>query len=124
MYLLDTHVLIWALFDSEKLPDEVRKLLNENSRCISIVSLWEMAIKNSLGKLKLPWSIRKIAEYCEDNDIEILHIKADDCEEVRILPFIHRDPFDRIIVAQARTNDVTIITKDGYIPQYDVKTIW
>ena len=49
MYLLDTHVLIWALFDSEKLPDEVRKLLNENSRCISIVSLWEMAIKNGLA---------------------------------------------------------------------------
>ena len=124
MLLIDTHILLWALYDSGKLTERARIALNHDDRCVSIASLWEMAIKQSLGKLELSQSIEEIAEQCDKNDISIIGIEPKHCQKQMELPFIHKDPFDRIIIAQAVTEGYTIITADEYIQQYDVKTLW
>ena len=123
-YLLDTHTLLWALYDSNKLSDNVKNTLRESDCCVSIASLWEMAIKNSIGKLELKQSIKDIANVCNKNGIAIIDITPSHCDSIRELPDIHHDPFDRIIIAQAMSNECTIITKDSLIPKYGVRTIW
>ena len=123
-YLLDTHTLLWALYDSNKLSDNAKNTLRGSDCCVSIASLWEMAIKNSIGKLELKQSIIDIANVCNKNGIEVLDISPSHCDIIRGLPDIHHDPFDRIIIAQAMSNECTIITKDVMIPKYDVKTMW
>ncbi len=123
-YLLDTHTLLWGLYDSSELSPAAIRIMSKESCCISIASLWEMAIKNSLGKLSLSQSILTISSKCKEYGIEMIPIKPEHCQAITILPFIHKDPFDRIIIAQAKTEDMTILTKDSFIPMYDVKTLW
>ena len=124
MYLIDTHVLLWSLYDSNQLSNPVRGKLNQSECCVSIASLWEIAIKSCIGKLELKQSIQDIADICEKHGIKVIGITPCDCDEMKMLPRIHNDPFDRIIIAQAKTKNCTIITKDRFIPQYDVKTFW
>ena len=129
MVLLDTHILLWILSDSKKLSGEAKHVLTANDCCISIVSLWELAIKASLAKDKkriiLPQSIEMIVETCEDQGIEILPIIPEDCARVMTLPHIHEDPFDRIIIAQAMVRGLPLVTKDENIAQYDgVEVVW
>ena len=90
-YLLDTYVLIWLLYDSKQLSDDVKNALCESDCFVSIASLWEMAIKNSIGKLKLKQSIEDIANKCTKNGISILDITPSHCDIIRELPDIHRD---------------------------------
>ena len=124
MFLIDTHVLLWSLYDSNQLTNEVKEKLDQSKCCVSIASLWEIAIKSSIGKLEIRQSIQEIADICENHGIKVIAITPRDCDEMKNLPRIHNDPFDRIIIAQAKTKDCTIITKDSFIPQYDVKTFW
>ena len=91
---------------------------------MSIASLWEIAIKQSIGKLELKNSIQEIADDCTKSDIDILAIAPRHLDAIRSLPDIHRDPFDRLIVAQAICEELTIITKDSRIAEYDVQTVW
>ncbi|MBQ6341939.1 MAG: type II toxin-antitoxin system VapC family toxin [Anaerolineaceae bacterium] len=123
-FLLDTHTLLWGLYDSSKLSSTVIQILSSESCYISIASLWEMAIKSSLGKINLAQPILAIYSKCKEYEIELLPIKPEHCQIVTTLPFIHKDQFDRIIIAQAKTENLTILTKDSYIPMYKVKTIW
>ena len=83
-----------------------------------------MTIKQSLGKFALKQSIREITGVCEANNISIIGITPEHCDRMIKLPFIHRDPFDRIIIAQAQENGYVLVTKDSNIPLYDVETIW
>lgn len=124
MFLLDTHVIIWTLYDYKQLPDRVVNIMQTEECCISIASLWEMAIKSGLKKLELDQSIRQIADSFTQGGISVRGITPDDCDIVKTLPGIHKDPFDRIIIAQAMADGMTVITKDGYIPQYAVETVW
>lgn len=124
MYLLDTHVIYWALRGSEKLPEKVKYILEKEDCCISIASLWEMSIKNALGKLELNRTCREIAAFYGSEGIPLLSITPDDCDILNQLPFHHKDPFDRIIIAQAITNKCQIVTKDHIIQEYDVQTVW
>ena len=125
MILLDTCVLIWSLFDSGKLSETAKRALGDNERAISIASLWEMSIKISLGKLQLSKTITEIASLYEKSGVEILPITPDDCEAIQTLPLIHKDPFDRIILAQSMRNHAPIVTDDDKIRQYEiVETIW
>ena len=124
MFLIDTHILLWALYDSEKLSENAMVALNSERCCVSIASLWEISIKQSLGKLQLRQSIEQIAEQCDKYGIPIIGIEPRHCQKQLELPFIHKDPFDRIIIAQAVTEGYTIITADEFIQQYDVKTLW
>ena len=91
----------------------------------SIVSFWEMAIKDSRGKLLLPCSITQIMEICNDDLMfPMLSIEPEHLEKLRVLPWRHKDPFDRLIIAQAISEGVTLITADEYIKGYEVDTIW
>ena len=123
-YLIDTHILLWAIYDSKQLSDTAREILS-NERCaISIASLWEISIKISIGKLKIKQSVHDLAEFCSRYGIDIMDIAPAYCDMMIKLPFIHNDPFDRIIIATAKANEYTILTKDGIISKYDVKTVW
>lgn len=124
MYLLDTHIIYWSLHDSSQLSQNAKEIIDMKECSISIVSLWEMSIKSVIGKLKLNLSCRQMAEIFQNNDIKILNITPEDCDIIQSLPMIHRDPFDRIIIAQAISNNCIIVTKDNYIPQYDINTVW
>lgn len=126
MYLLDTNALLYFLYDSTKLSKKASDIiyLDNEKIHVSIASFWEIAIKSSIGKLVIKSSISRIAETCEKEQFEILSIKPLHLDNIRQLPLIHGDPFDRLIISQAITENLVIITKDGMIPQYDIKTIW
>jgi len=122
--LLDTHVLLWALYDSAKLTPAAKEAIASSSCVVSIASLWELSIKHSLGKLDLKQSVVEIADICAKNHIILLGIMPEHCRRTETLPFIHRDPFDRLLIAQALEEDLVLVSKDQYAPQYGVQTIW
>ena len=126
MYLLDTNALLYFLYDSGKLSKRASDIIYHNDEKInvSIVSMWEIAIKSSIGKLEIKSSISKIVETCENEQFEILPIKPFHLDEIGRLPPIHGDPFDRLIISQAIAENLIIITKDGTIPMYNVKVLW
>lgn len=129
MVLIDTHVLLWIFSDSARLTTSVRNAISENGVCVSIASLWEIAIKASLKRedkrLELKQPIQKIVETCEAQEIDIIPISPDDCQRIRTLPHHHEDPFDRLIMAQAIERGIPLITKDQNIWKYkEVETIW
>ena len=126
MYLLDTNALLFFLYDSEKFSKRAADVIyhNDEKICVSIVSLWEIAIKSSIGKLEIKSSISKIAETCEKEQFDILPIKPFHLDKIGRLPMIHGDPFDRLIISQAIAENLIIITKDGTIPLYNVKVLW
>ncbi len=126
MYLLDTNALLFFLYDNRKLSKKASEVIYYSNEkiSVSIVSMWEIAIKSSIGKLEIKSSISRIVETCEKEQIDILSIKPLHLDGIKKLPFIHGDPFDRLIISQAVTENFIIITKDGIIPQYDVKVLW
>ena len=124
-YLLDTHALLWYLLDDRKLSAKAHHIIDTEECYYSRVSLWEIAIKQSLGKLQYKKTIPEIVQMCQDEEFDILPIEDNHFERLKTLEFIHNDPFDRLLIAQAQSNNVTIITKDSIISQYDdVRTIW
>lgn len=126
MYLLDTNALLYFLYDNEKLSKKASDIIyHSNAKIsVSIVSMWEIAIKSSIGKLEIKSSISKIAETCEKEQFEILSIKPFHLDEIERLPTIHGDPFDRLIISQAISENLVLITKDGTMPLYNVKVLW
>lgn len=125
MYLLDTHTLIWFLANSPELSSKACEAICSNENVFaSYISLWEMAIKKSLGKLRLHYSFKEVVQMCHDEHIQLLNITGADLDNLEDLPFIHRDPFDRMLISQAQTRNLCIITRDGIIPKYDLKTLW
>ena len=124
-YLLDTHTLLWSFYKEEQLSDAVRDTIeNADELYVSIVTLWEIAIKQSIGKLDFKQSIVDIANECLRQDIQILDMKPEHCEIIKTLSIIHSDPFDIMIIAQAIHEKMTIISKDGKISQYPVNCLW
>jgi len=125
-YLLDTHTLLWFLQDDPQLPKKVSsEITNTDNTCyVSIASLWEIAIKINLGKLSVKFPFVKFASYLTDNDIEVLQIGFDHLIQVATLDLHHRDPFDRIIIAQGLVENLTIITKDEHFPSYTDRILW
>jgi PIN domain nuclease of toxin-antitoxin system len=125
-YLLDTHTLLWFLQDDPQLPKKVSgEITNTDNTCyVSIASLWEIAIKINLGKLSIKFPFVKFASYLTDNDIEVLQIGFDHLIQVATLNLHHRDPFDRIIIAQGLVENLTIITKDENFPSYTDRILW
>lgn len=124
--LLDTHTFIWFINGDSSLPEQVRnEIKNINNRCfLSIASLWEMAIKLSINKLQLKSDFNKVVEFLIDNDIEILPITFEHIQKLLKLKFHHRDPFDRLIIAQGAIEKLLILTKDENFKKYKVKTMW
>lgn len=124
-YLLDTNVLIYSLCNPSGLSNEARRIITtERDLSVSIVSFWEIAIKQTLGKLSIKSTIPQIEQICIARDIKILPISSIEIEAIKNLPLIHKDPFDRLIISQAQQNNLCLLTSDTTIPQYNVNTIW
>ena len=125
-YLLDTSTAIWALDDKTKLSKMAKSIIDDVSLplCVSIISAWEIAIKVSIGKLGFVGGSAIFLKKMQKNGLELLSLKASYLEYVEILPFIHRDPFDRLLVATAKVDGLTILTADENIRKYDVMTVW
>lgn len=125
--LLDTHTFLWFINDDGLLSITARQAIEDpaNTILLSAASLWEMAIKVSTGKLIVP---SPFAAFMEDqlnqNDIGLLAIKATHTELVATLPFHHRDPFDRLLIAQALTENLTVAGKDDAFDAYGVRRLW
>jgi PIN domain nuclease of toxin-antitoxin system len=119
--LLDTHVVLWWLGDSPELSGEVKDLLDtEPAVFLSAVSPWEIAIKQSLGKLPGP---DDLAERVRDSQFSTLPITAGHGVRAGRLPLHHRDPFDRVLIAQAQTEGLTVVTRDAQFTKYDVPVL-
>lgn len=125
--LLDTHVFLWWVNNDEALSAKARKAITSlaNECTLSLASCWEMAIKSSLGKLKLTQSVERfVAEQVALNGFRLLQIDFRHAAAVESLPFHHRDPFDRMLVAQAISEKMTLVTADRALARYGVKCLW
>lgn len=120
--LLDTHVLLWWLDDDPTLSEAARVAISEpeNTVFLSAVVIWEIRIKQGLGKLTLPDDFRRVVGRQRFTNLPVM---VDHADAVGGLPDIHRDPFDRMLVAQAQQERLTIVTRDRAIPRYGVPTI-
>lgn len=128
--IVDTHALLWYEKGDPKPSSDARSFLDNtrNERIVSVASLWEMAIKHSIGKLTLqaPFEIL-IPEILRVNDFVLLNVTVEYVTEVARLAYPesgHRDPFDRLMVSQARVEDIPILSADVALDDYDVTRIW
>lgn len=120
--LLDTHALLWALADVEELHPVARDAIEDtgNEVFASAASVWEMAIKSSLGKLDMPDDLSDQLTWA---GIRSLPVVVRHAHAVKDLPMHHRDPFDRLLVSQARLEGLTLVTRDATITQYQIDTL-
>lgn len=125
-FLIDTHVLIWCLNGDSALPSKWVKILDiaENIPVVSIVSLWEISIKMSLKKLEITNTLEQIHTYITSNGFEILSINLAHLNTLLTLPHHRKDPFDRLLIAQAFTENLSIISADRHFGSYPVDVIW
>lgn len=121
--LLDTHTLLWALSDPDRLSPPARRVLEagETPAYVSAASVWEIAIKRRSGKLTAPDDLIGKAE---EASFESLPIGVGHAHRAGELPLHHRDPFDRMLVAQALVETLTVVTRDPYFASYGVQTLW
>jgi PIN domain nuclease of toxin-antitoxin system len=125
--LLDTHVFLWWITDDPQLSVQIRRIISDidNEFFFSAASCWEIAIKAQLGKIKLPAKPDNfISEQLAVNAIQSMPVQSSHALHVFNLPPLHRDPFDRIIVAQSSLENIPVITSDFLISQYDIAAIW
>jgi PIN domain nuclease of toxin-antitoxin system len=125
--LLDTHAFLWSITGDDRLSKTAGKtFLNpENNLFLSAASFWEICLKMSLGKLSLKrgW-FKTIQEEMKINAIQWLPVEMPHCVELTKLPFHHRDPFDRMLIAQAMVEDLQLLSRDGRLSTYEIKRIW
>lgn len=124
--LLDTHAFIWWFEDNRRLSAGARQAIADATEgFLSIASCWEMAIKVSQGRLTLAKPIeRLVPEQLGVNGFQLLPVDLDDVARVATLPFHHRDPFDRLLAAQALSDDLTLVSADPVFRKYGVKRVW
>lgn len=126
MLLLDTHIYLWFVTDDDRLPPDVKATIeSEELVFVSMASFWELAIKVSTGKMDLPKDIVEMIADCDIINIKILPIRAFHFRHLADMPFIHRDPFDRLLISQAMEDGLTLVTVDSNILKYpSVKTMF
>lgn len=125
--LLDTHAFLWFVLDDPKLSATARASISDplSRVLISPASYWEIAIKISLGKYALPGSFASfMREQLRENDFEILPILPEHTASLVALPFHHRDPFDRLLIAQAMSEGVRLVSGDAALDAYPVRRLW
>ena len=118
--LLDTHIALWAITDSPKLSQKARELIEspKTTIWISVASLWEIAIKYSLGRGDMPISSQQALSYFRESGYRFLAVEAEHAVAVEELPTHHKDPFDRILVAQALVEPMRLMTHDSLVALY------
>lgn len=125
--LLDTHALLWFISGDTALSSKGRALIEDvaNDKLVSIASLWEIAIKHSLGKLPLAKPFDQlIPEQLQRNGFDVLALTVEHTVKVAQLPFHHRDPFDRMLAAQCLVEDLPVVSNDDAFDAYGVKRFW
>ncbi|MDQ6958873.1 MAG: type II toxin-antitoxin system VapC family toxin [Mariprofundaceae bacterium] len=125
--LLDTHTFIWAATLDERLSSKAKTLLldSDNELLLSTASIWEMAIKTSLGKLILKQPIEQtINEQIQINGLQILNIESAHALAMASLPWHHRDPFDRLLICQGKLENLIILGRDSVMDAYGVDRVW
>lgn len=122
--LADTHALLWYAQGNPSLSVAARRAMETGTCFFSVASLWEIAIKLKTGKLAAQFTISEFARFLEHAGLICLGIESEHLDRIAELPDIHRDPFDRLLIAQALEENLTIVTTDGYIPQYPVQALW
>ncbi|MGV3548069.1 MAG: type II toxin-antitoxin system VapC family toxin [Pedobacter sp.] len=125
-YLLDTHTFIWFINGDQSLSDTVVEIIKDtkNQCFISIASIWEIAIKVKLNKLEISCDFDRILNFIEENQIEVLPISFNHLLRLNHLEFHHRDPFDRLLLAQSFTEKLTILSKDRNFSLYNANVVW
>ena len=124
--LLDTHTFLWFINGSLELSSKTKDIIQnpENTVYLSIASFWEIAIKMSIGKLTIDMQFDGLKKEADKNDFRILPIQYEDIRILTTLALFHKDPFDRILIAQAMQNNLNMITKDSNFDTYPLKIIW
>lgn len=123
--LIDTHALIWFLENDPRLPTAIRTQIEITPNVfVSIASLWEIAIKANIGKLTLSFPFNTIQPSLTTADINQLPISFDDLQIYLSLPLHHRDPFDRILIAQAMNHSLTFVSQDSQMDKYNIQRLW
>jgi PIN domain nuclease of toxin-antitoxin system len=125
--LLDTHAFLWFIQGSQNLSATARNLIEdqENEKLLSIASLWEISIKVSIGKLDVGMAIAQlVSREVYGNGFEVLAIQANHLDELTKLVFHHKDPFDRLIIAQALAERMPVVTRDEAFGRYPVSLLW
>lgn len=126
-YLLDTHTLLWIITDDRQLSGKVRKLFldEKNDIVISMASIWELAIKISLGKLEIRGHLPDfVKEHILGNNITILSIELPHLYNLETQPFYHRNPFDRLMISQSIFEKLPIISRNEALDNYPIRRIW
>lgn len=125
--LLDTHVFLWWVSDAPELSDAARAAISDpgNACYLSLASCWELSIKSSIGKLKLKKPVERfVSEQMQNNGFLLLNIELRHVAKVESLELHHRDPFDRLLVTQAKTERMTLVTADAVLSDYGIRCIW
>ena len=123
--LLDTHSFIWFVTGNPRITPKIRSQIENNDNLLSIASIWEIAIKSSLGKLNIGMPIEALVEQqIIGNAIELLSITTNHLAVVATLPLHHRDPFDRLLIAQAMVENLPIVGIDKIFDEYAVQRLW
>ncbi len=125
--LLDTHAFLWWITDDPRLSPRAREIIADGTNVLflSASSGWEIAIKAKLGRLRLPDEPERfILKQLESNAIEVLPVQMSNALHVYALPDHHRDPFDRLLIAQAQLEKLPILTADPQISRYEIETVW
>ncbi len=125
--LVDTHALLWFLYDDPQLSETAGELLSDArvAKVVSVVSLWEIATKVATGKLKLGMSYAVFqSQHVAGRDLEILAVGLQHLVSYSSLPLHHRDPFDRLIIAQAEIEGLPVLTRDTNFASYPVTVVW
>lgn len=125
-FLLDTHTLIWFFESDNRLSPRVKEIIQTsgNRSLLSVASIWEIVIKQNLGKLSLSRPISEIIQHVQQNGIAILNIEPAHALKVGELSDGHRDPFDRLLIAQSLCLNIPILSKDELFDQYPIQRIW
>ncbi len=125
--LLDTHAFLWATAEPQKLSRRVATALRDRGTRIhlSTASVWEMAIKRGLGKLHTDEPLRGLLEQArQEIDLHLLQVSAQHALAVEALPFLHKDPFDRMLIAQASCERFVLVSADAHLDRYGVQRLW
>ncbi|ACC82575.1 type II toxin-antitoxin system VapC family toxin [Nostoc punctiforme UO1] len=123
--LLDTHIFIWFVMGDPRISVSIRSQIENNENLVSLASVWEMAIKHSIGKLNFDLAFDEfIEQQIIRNGIELLPITINHITVVAALPLHHRDPFDRILIAQALVENIPILSADKIFDLYPIRRIW
>ncbi len=123
-YLLDTHALIWALATPDKLSKQAREVIEDPAHIIlaSSASAWEIAIKLSLKKIKFP--LEDLERSAKEANFTELKVSIQHAVAYEKLPLLHRDPFDRLLIAQAQSDGLVLLTRDSKFAEYGITVIW